>query len=210
MAKAKLYDMNGNATGEIELPDDAFGIEPNEAVMWQYVKTYLANQRSGTQCLKSRADIRGGGAKPWRQKGTGRARQGTRTSPIWKGGGVTFAAKPRSYRLRLPKKMRKLALASALSDRAKSNMVHIFERLEISEIKTKTVTEMFGNAEIDIGRSTLIITNSVQKNLLKSTNNIEKVNITHTGELNPYQILDAENIIIEKNAISKIEEMCKI
>jgi len=106
--------------------------------------------------------------------------------------------------------MRKLALASALSDRAKSNMVHIFERLEISEIKTKTVTEMFGNAEIDIGRSTLIITNSVQKNLLKSTNNIEKVNITHTGELNPYQILDAENIIIEKNAISKIEEMCKI
>ncbi len=210
MAKAKLYDESGNITSEIELPDSAFGIEPNEAVMWQYVKTYLANQRSGTQSLKTRGEVRGGGTKPWRQKGTGRARQGTRSSPIWAGGGVTFAPKPRSYRLKLPKKMRKIALASALSDRAKENMVHIFEKLEVSEIKTKTVVEMLDSAEINIDRSTLIITNSVQKNLLKSAHNIPKIHITHTGELNPYQILDAENIVIEKAAISKIEEMCKI
>ncbi|RKZ27325.1 50S ribosomal protein L4 [bacterium] len=210
MAKAKIYDSSGNVSGEVELPDVAFGIEPNEAVMWQYVKTYLANQRRGTHSAKTRGEVRGGGSKPWRQKGTGRARQGTRTSPIWTGGGVVFPPKPRSYRLKFPKKMRKIALASALSDRAKENLVHIFERFEVPEIRTKAVIEILKNAEIDMNRSTLIITDGVKPDLLKCARNIEKLKVTHTGELNTYFVLNAENIIVEKNAISKIEEMCRI
>ncbi len=209
MAKAKLYDSNGNIVGEVGLPDIAFSIEPNTAVLWQYVKTFLANQRVGTHSAKTRSEVRGGGRKPWRQKGTGRARHGTIRSPLWRKGGVVFPPKPRSYRLKFPKKMRRLALASALSDRARENLVHIFEGFNIDEPKTKRFVEIFQNAEIDINRPTLVITNTVQQNLVKSANNLEKVNVTHTGELNPYSVLVAENIVIEKTALDKIEELCK-
>ena len=209
MEKAKLYDSNGNILGEIDLPDTVFNVEPNEAVLWQYVNVYLSNQRSGTHSAKTRSEIRGGGSKPWRQKGTGRARQGTRSSPLWRTGGVAFPPKPRSHRKKLPHKMRKIALASALSDRAREKLVHIFQQFEIDKPRTKQVLEILGNAEIDVTKPTLIITNNAEPNLVKSARNIEKIQITHTGELNAYYVLVAENIIIEKNALAKIEELCQ-
>ncbi|RKZ34315.1 50S ribosomal protein L4 [bacterium] len=131
MVKAKVYDINGNPDGEIELSEIAFGITPNKDILWQYVKVYLANQRVGTHCAKTRGEVAGGGRKPWRQKGTGRARQGTIRSPIWRKGGVAFPPKPRNHRLRLPKKMRRIALASILSDRANQGKVYI-SRVSIS------------------------------------------------------------------------------
>jgi len=210
MAMAKLYDKNGNSTGEMELPDSAFGITPNAGLVWQYVKVYLANQRVGTHSAKTRAEVAGGGKKPWRQKGTGRARQGTISSPIWRKGGVTFPPKPREHRLKFTKKMRKLALASILSDRANESRIHIFEKFDLPEAKTSICTEILENSNIEFKRPTLIITNSVEPTIVKSIRNIPSVKITHTGELNTYQVITAENIIIEKNALSKIEELCKL
>jgi len=209
MKKAKLYDKQGNATGEVELSDIAFGIEPNKHVLWQYVKAYLANQRVGTHSAKTRAEIRGGGKKPWRQKGTGRARQGTFTSPIWRSGGVAFAPKPRDYRQRFPKKMKKLALASILSDRASDNLIHVIEAFNVEEIKTRSVIDILDNSQINFEKSTLIITGSVKRLLVKSAGNIPGLTVTHAGELNAYQIINTENIIIERNALKKIEELCR-
>jgi len=207
MIKAKFHTKSGEPAGDVELPEAVFGIEPNTAVLWQYIKAYRANQRRGTHSAKRRSDVRGGGKKPWRQKGTGRARQGTRTSPLWKGGGVTFAPKQRDYRIVLPKKMRRLALASALSDRAKENMVYIFEEFEVSQPKTKAVVEILNNAEIDTKRPILIITNSVKRDVVIGSRNIDRLQVTHMGELNPYQVLCAEKIIIEQEALNKIEEL---
>ena len=209
MATAKLYDKNGNSAGEMELPDSAFGITPNENVLWQYVKTYLANQRVGTHSAKTRAEVSGGGKKPWRQKGTGRARQGTTTSPIWRKGGVAFPPKPRDHRLKFPRKMRRLALASILSDRAKEAKVFVFDGFDLPEPKTAKCKQILSNSDIEFEKPTLIITNSVEPTVIRSVSNIPSIEITHTGELNAYQVIKAENIIIEKSALNKIEELCK-
>jgi len=216
MIKAKLYDKKGNPAGEIELPQKAFGIEPNADVLWQYVKSYLANQRSGTHSAKTQSEVSGGGKKPWRQKGTGRARAGSTRSPLWRHGGVIHAVKPRSYRQTFPKKMKKLALASALSDRAKENLVHVFDGFDVPAPKqnesprfTKNVTQLLKTAEINIQKPTLIITDSIELNLVKGAKNLENLDVTYIGELNPYQVLTAENIIVEKKALDKIEELCQ-
>ncbi|HDG68304.1 MAG TPA: 50S ribosomal protein L4 [candidate division Zixibacteria bacterium] len=209
MIKAKLYDIKGNPAGEIELPENAFGIEPNVDVLWQYVKMYLANQRQGTHSAKTRGEVSGGGRKPWRQKGTGRARHGSIRSPIWRKGGVVFPPKPRDYRLRMPKKMRRLALASILSDRARENKVFVFEGFDLPKPRTKDFINILDNSEIDYKVSTLVITRNVEPNVIKSAKNIPKVKVTFSGELNPYQVITAENIIIEKSALEKIEELCQ-
>ncbi len=209
MIKAKVYNKHGSLSGEINLSESVFGIKPNLSVLWQYVKYYLANQRSGTHSAKTRSEVSGGGRKPWRQKGTGRARAGSTRSPLWRHGGVIFPPKPREYRMKMPRKMRRLALMSILSDRASENMIFVFDGFDMPEIKTKRILEILANAEINANRPTLIITESNEKNIVKSANNIKNLHITHTNELNPYQIMVAENIIIEKKALSKIEELCR-
>ncbi len=209
MIKAKLYDIKGNPAGEIELPENAFGIEPNVDVLWQYVKVYLANQRQGTHSAKTRGEVSGGGRKPWRQKGTGRARHGSIRSPIWRKGGVVFPPKPRDYRLRMPKKMRRLALASILSDRAKENRVFVFEGFDLPKPRTKDFINILDNSEIDYKVPTLVITRDVEPNVIKSAKNLPKVQVTFAGELNPYRVITAENVIIEKSALEKIEELCQ-
>ncbi|MCD6531725.1 50S ribosomal protein L4, partial [bacterium] len=195
--------------GEIELPENAFGIEPNVAVLWQYVKMYLANQRQGTHSAKTRGEVSGGGRKPWRQKGTGRARHGSIRSPIWRKGGVVFPPKPRDYRLRMPKKMRRLALASILSDRARENKVFVFEGFDLPKPKTKDFINILDNSEIDYKVPTLVITRRVEPDVIKSAKNLSKVQVTFAGELNPYRVITAENVIIEKSALEKIEELCQ-
>ncbi len=207
--RARLFDKEGNPAGEVELPENAFGIKPNEAVVWQYVKTYLANQRVGTHSARTRGEVRGGGRKPWRQKGTGRARHGSIRSPIWRGGGVVFPPKPRDYRLKMPKKMRRLALASVLSDRARENLVSVFDGFDLPQPQTKRFIEIMRNADINIERPTLIITEKVEPNVIKSARNVKRVRVTHTGELNAYQVVISENIVVEKNALGKIEELCR-
>ncbi len=209
MVKAKVYDINGNPDGEIELSEIAFGITPNKDILWQYVKVYLANQRVGTHCAKTRGEVAGGGRKPWRQKGTGRARQGTIRSPIWRKGGVAFPPKPRNHRLRLPKKMRRIALASILSDRANQGKVYIFEGFDIDKPKMKKFLEILDNSDIEYELPTLIVTNNVEYNILNSARNFPTIEVTHTGELNAYQVIKAENVIVEKSALDKIEELCK-
>lgn len=209
MIKAKLYDIKGNPAGEIELPENAFGIEPNVDVLWQYVKMYLANQRQGTHSAKTRGEVAGGGRKPWRQKGTGRARHGSIRSPIWRKGGVVFPPKPRDYRLRMPKKMRRLALASILSDRARENKVFVFEGFDLPKPKTKDFINILDNSEIDYKVPTLVITRRVEPDVIKSAKNLSKVQVTFAGELNPYRVITAENVIIEKSALEKIEELCQ-
>ncbi len=210
MSKAKLYDKQGNNKGNVELPDIAFDCKPNKDVLWQYVKMYNANQRLGTHSAKTRSEIRGGGRKPWRQKGTGRARAGTATSGLWRSGGVIFPPKPRDYRQYMPKKMKKIALSSALSDRAKENLIHVFEGFDIESPKTSDLIKIFVTAELNINKHILIITNSIENELLLSARNIQNICVKFTGEINAYEVLKAENIIIEQNALEKIEELCKI
>ena len=210
MAKAKLYDKLGNPKGEIELPPEVFDRKPKPAVVWQYVKVYLANQRLGTHSAKTRSEVRGGGRKPWRQKGTGRARHGSIRSPIWRHGGVAHPPKPRDHRLRMPKKMKRIALYSVLSDRAKENLVHVFEGFELEAPRTKEMLNILNNAGIDISRKTLIITDEVNPIVVKSADNIKNVRVTHTGELNAYQAITSENLIIEKSAIERLKELCRV
>ncbi len=210
MKKATLFDKNGNRTGEIELPEIAFGIDPNKHVLWQYVVTHNANQRTGTHSAKTRGDLDFGGKKPYRQKGTGHARQGTTTSPVHVGGGVAFPPKPREYRMKFPLKMRKLALASILSDRALSNTVFVFDGFDVPELKTKRVLEILSKAQIDISQKTIIITDKSNAIIYKSARNIDNVCVTHSGEISAYQIINSHNVIVEKTALAKLEEMCTI
>jgi large subunit ribosomal protein L4 len=204
--KAKLLDKNGSLTGEIDLPPKPFEIKPNLSVIWQYVKTYLANQRQGNHKAKPRNEVSGGGKKPWRQKGTGRARVGSSRNPLWRHGGVTFPPIPRSHRLEMPKKMKRLALASILSDRAKENVIYVIDAFDFAKPQTKAMLSILSNAKINIERPTLIITQNCSENVYKSARNIEKIKITHIGELNPYQVITAVNIIFEKKALNIIEE----
>lgn len=207
MIKAKLYDKMGNPAGEIELPPKPFEIKPNEAVVWQYVNYYLANQRAGTHSAKTRSEVRGGGRKPWAQKGTGLARHGSIRSPLWRKGGVVFAPKPREYRQRLPQKMKRLALASVLSDRAKENRVFIFEDLEFTKPETKKLLTILKNSAIEYSRPTLIITKTPSLEIYKSASAIPRVDVTHIGQLNAYEALKSHNLIIFKKALPKLKEL---
>jgi len=161
MPKVALYNVSGEQVGDIELKEDVFGIEINTHVMYEAVKVYLANQRQGTQSAKTRSEVRGGGRKPWRQKGTGRARQGSIRSPQWKGGGVIFAPKPRDYSMKLPKKIRRLALKSAFSAKAEANEIIVLDALTMEAPKTKEMLKVLGNLKVE--KKALLVTTAQLK-----------------------------------------------
>ena len=204
MPKANVFNMAGQQVGEIELSEAVFGIEPNEAVVHAVVKNHLANCRQGTQSALTRAEVSGGGIKPWRQKGTGRARQGSTRAPQWTHGGIVFAPKPRDYSYSLNKKVKRLALKSVLSAKAASGSVIVVDGLEMPEIKTKTM-KSFLNA---IGaKKTVMITPEVNENVVKSARNIPGVVTTTAKILSVYDLVNANQIVVDKAALAIIEEV---
>jgi len=205
MTKVKVLDMSGAEAGTIDLKDDIFGIEPNQNAVHAVVKNYLANQRQGTQSAKTRAEVRGGGKKPFRQKGTGRHRQGSSTDPSQIGGGIVFAPKPRSYRYSLPKKMRRLAMLSALSSKVNENEIIVMDEISMTEPKTKEMVKMLEN--IKAGKKALIVTAEKDENIVKSAANIPGVRTALVTTMNVYEIVNHTNFIVTKEAINKIEEV---
>ena len=204
MPKAIVVNMSGAKVGEVELSEAVFGIEPNEAVVHAVVKNHLANCRQGTQSALTRAEVSGGGIKPWRQKGTGRARQGSTRAPQWTHGGIVFAPKPRSYRYALNKKVRRLALKSALSAKAAEGNVIVVDDLNVAEIKTKTVAAFL--KAVEAGKA-LLVTPEVNMNVVKSARNIPGVETAPARLINVYDILNAKQLIIDKAALAVIEEV---
>ena len=205
MAKTNVYDMSGKVVGEIELSDAVFGIEPNTAVMHEAVKNYLANQRQGTQSTLTRAEVRGGGRKPWRQKGTGRARQGSTRAPQWIHGGIALGPKPRDYGYHMNKKSRQLAIKSALSAKAAAGNIMVIENLDLSEVKTKNFVKFLS----DVGATgkSLGVTPEVRRNVVLSARNIPGVRTTISSIISVYDILRADKFIVDKAAVAKIEEV---
>ena len=203
--QTKVFDMAGKQVGEIELSDAIFGIEPNESVVHDVVKNHLANCRQGTQSALTRAEVSGGGIKPWRQKGTGRARQGSIRSPQWTHGGIALGPKPRSYNYSLTKKTRRLAMLSALSAKAAAGEIIVIDGLDMSEIKTKTFAGFLKSVEAT-GKS-LVVTPEVRTNVVKSAANIPGVRTTIASTLNVYEILNADKFIIDKAAVEKLQEV---
>ncbi len=205
MATVKTYDMLGKETGTLELAAEVFGIEPNAVVMHSAVVNFLANQRQGTQSTKTRTEVSGGGKKPWRQKGTGHARQGSTRAPQWVHGGVALGPKPRSYNYVLPKKVRRLALKSALSSKVAEGTLLVLDELKLEEIKTKTVAAMF--AALNAGKKVLLVTLDKDEVAIKSARNIEGAKTAMVNTINTYDILNADTVIVVKDAVAKIEEV---
>ena len=205
MAKVTMLNMAGAEAGIIELNDAVFGIEPNQNAVHAVVKNYLANQRQGTQSAKTRAEVRGGGRKPFRQKGTGRHRQGSTTDPSQIGGGIVFAPKPRDYRYTLPKKMRRLAMKSALSSKVLENEIIVLDELTFEAPKTKEMVKVLENIKAD--RKALIVMAEKDENVVKSAANIPGVRTALVGTMNVYEIINHTNFIVTKAAIEKIEEV---
>jgi len=205
MASVKVVDMTGAETGSIELKDSIFGIEPNQHVMHLAIVNYLANQRQGTQSALTRAEVAGGGRKPWRQKGTGRARQGSTRAVQWYHGGVAFAPKPRDYRLSLNKKVRKLAILSALSDKAATENIIALDRLVLDGLKTKTVAKML--SDVGAAKKTLLVLDNADKVAVNSARNIEGVKVAGVNTINTYDIVNADCMVIVKAAVEQLEEV---
>ena len=203
--KTNVYNMSGAQVGEVELSDVIFGIEPNVSVMHDVVKNHLANCRQGTQSALTRAEVSGGGKKPWRQKGTGRARQGSTRAPQWTHGGIVFAPKPRDYSYRLNKKVRRLAIKSALSSKAQTNDIVVIDEIKMDEIKTKVFKKFLDAVKVD--RKALVITAEADEVVVKSARNIEGVEITFANLINVYDVLNANKLVMDKAALAKIEEV---
>lgn len=205
MPTVKVVNMTGKKTSDLELSEAVFGIEPNVPVMHSAVVAYLANQRQGTQSTLTRSEVRGGGRKPWRQKGTGHARQGSIRAPQWTHGGVALGPKPRDYGYSLNKKERKLAIQSALSSKVADNALIVLSKLEVEDYSTKTVATCL-NA-IGAAKKALIVLASNDKVVVKSAGNIDGVKTTQVNTLNTYDILNADSVIIVKDAVKAIEEV---
>ena len=205
MAKITMLNMAGENAGSLELNDAVFGIEPNEFAVHEVIKNFLANQRQGTQSAKTRGEVRGGGRKPFRQKGTGRHRQGSTTDPSQVGGGVAFAPKPRSYRYTLNKKVRRLAMLSALSAKLKENELIVVDALSFEAPKTKEMVKFL--EAVKAGKKALIVTCEKDENVVKSAANIPGVVTTTTGQMNVYEIVNHNSFIVTKDAVKKIEEV---
>lgn len=205
MPKAKLYNISGNEVGEMELCDNTFGATVNVEAMHQVVKMLLANRRQGTQSALTRAEVRGGGIKPWRQKGTGRARQGSIRSPQWIHGGIVFAPKPRSYRYTVPKKIKRIAMKSALSSKVVDNNIIVLDSLNFDAPKTKQVVNMLENLKVD--SKTLLVLAEKNEIVQKSANNIQGLKTTLVNTLNVYDILNYDKFIVTKEAVEKIQEV---
>lgn len=205
MPKATVYDMAGKAVGEIELNDSIFGIEPNTVAMHEAVKNHLANCRQGTQSTLTRSEVSGGGIKPWRQKGTGRARQGSIRAPQWTHGGIALGPKPRSYSYRLNKKYRRLALKSALSAKAAANQIIVIDNLNLDSIKTKDFAAFL--AAVNAPKKALVVTPEVRENVVKSARNLPGVTTTTATILSVYDILNHNAFVVDAAAIAKIQEV---
>ena len=205
MPNVAVLDMKGTKVDEINLADSIFGIEPNAAVMHDLVVNYLANQRQGTQSALTRSEVRGGGRKPWRQKGTGHARQGSIRAPQWTKGGVVFAPKPRDYSYTVNKKVRRLAMKSAFSVKAQDNDIIVIDSIKLDEFKTKAIVEML--KAVGSEKKALIVLPEVDKMVIKSASNIPGVKTAQVNELNVYDMLNADKLIIAKGAVEKIEEV---
>lgn len=205
MPKVNVYNMLGEQVGEIELDENIFGIEVNQHVVYEVVKNQLANKRQGTQSAKTRAEVRGGGRKPWRQKGTGRARQGSIRAPHFSGGGVTFAPKPRDYSYSVPKKVKRLAMKSALTSKVQNNEIIVIDEINFDAPKTKEMTNFL--AKIKADKKALIVMGEKNENVIKSANNIPNVQTALVNTLNVYDILKYNSFIITKDAVRKVEEV---
>ncbi|MBR2338166.1 MAG: 50S ribosomal protein L4 [Clostridia bacterium] len=205
MATVSTYDMTGKQTGTMDLNDAIFGITPNQTVLHSAVVNYLANQRQGTQSTLTRSEVSGGGRKPWRQKGTGHARQGSIRAPQWTHGGIALGPKPRSYNYVLPKKVRRLALKSAFSAKVLAGEMMVLDSLTMDEIKTKTVANML-NA-LNTGKKVLVVLPEMDNNVILSARNIPGVKTAQVNTLNVYDILNCDTFIVVKDAVAKIEEV---
>lgn len=205
MPKVALYNVSGQQIGDIELSDAVFGVEVNQHVLYEVVKNQLANKRQGTQSAKTRAEVRGGGRKPWRQKGTGRARQGSIRAPQWAGGGVVFAPKPRDYSYSVPKKVKRLAMKSALSSKVEESKIIVLDDLNLTQPKTKDMINILKN--INSSKKALIVMDEKNENVIKSANNIQGIQTTLVSTLNVYDILKHDSFIITKDAVKKVEEV---
>ncbi len=205
MPKINMINMKGESAGEIELNPEIFDIEINEHAVYTVVKNLLANRRQGTHSAKTRAEVRGGGRKPWRQKGTGRARQGSIRSPQWKGGGVVFAPKPRDYSYTTPKKIRRLAMKSVLTSKVQEKELIVLDSLSLENPKTKDMVEILNAIQAD--KKALIVINRPDENIIKSARNIPTVMTTNANTLNVYDILKYNSLIITKDALDEIEEV---
>lgn len=202
-----VYKIDGTLSGEkIELADDIFGIEPNDHVIYLSVKAYLANQRQGTHKAKERAEVRGGGKKPWRQKGRGGARAGTIRSPLWVGGGTIFGPKPRDYRQTLPKKVKVLAKKSALSYKVKDEQLVVIEDFNFEQPKTKDFSAILKSLKIE-NKKVLLLTNGKLENVWKSGRNIDKISVLESSKASTYQILNSQILVIQKSAAEIMNSM---
>lgn len=204
MPTVGLFNKEAKQVGDIQLNDKVFAVEVNEAAMHQVVVALLANKRQGTQSAKTRAEVRGGGIKPWRQKGTGRARQGSIRAPQWIKGGVVFAPKPRDYRMSIPKSMKRVAMVSALTSKVQNNEMVVLESLDFEAPKTKQVVNMLKAFEV---KKTLIITAESNENVYKSARNIEGVAVLPVNNINVYDLLKYPTVMVTKDAVTKIEEV---
>jgi large subunit ribosomal protein L4 len=205
MAKLNVVDVEGKVVRDIELADSIFGIEPNEFAVQAVVKNYLANQRQGTQSAKTRAEVRGGGRKPFRQKGTGRHRQGSSTDPSQVGGGVVFAPKPRDYSYAVPKKVRRLALKSVLSAKVADGEMIVLDKLEMAEPKTKEMVKVLANIKAD--KKALIVMDEKDENVVRSAHNIPGVRTALVNTMNVYEIVNHYTLVLTEAAAKKIEEV---
>lgn len=204
MPTVGVFNKEGNKVSDMELSENVFAVEVNEYALHQVVVALLANKRQGTQSTKTRSEVRGGGAKPWRQKGTGRARQGSIRAPQWIKGGIVFAPKPRDYRVSIPKSMRKVAMKSALTSKVQENQMIILDSLNFEAPKTKNIVEMLKALEAN---KALIITAESNEVVYKSARNIQGISIIPANNINVYDLLKYEKLIITKDAVSKIEEV---
>lgn len=205
MAKVKMLNMAGAEVGEVTLNDEIFGIEPNEIAVQTVVKNYLANQRQGTQSAKTRSEVRGGGRKPFRQKGTGRHRQGSTTDPTQVGGGIVFAPKPRDYRYAVPKKVKRLALKSVLSAKVADKEIIVLDELKFAEPKTKEMVKVLEN--IKANKKALIVMDEKDENVVRSASNIQGVRTALVSTMNVYEIINHYSLVLTKAAAERIEEV---
>ena len=204
MANVAVYNMEGKEVDKIELNDSIFGVEINEHLVHMAVLQQLANNRQGTQKAKTRSEVRGGGRKPWRQKGTGHARQGSTRAPQWTGGGVVFAPTPRDYSFKLNKKEKRIALKSVLTDKVAQNKFIVVDELKLDEIKTKKFVEVMNNLKVE---KALVVLNDMDTNVIASAANIPTVKTTQTNELNVFDVLKYDTVVVTKAAVATIEEV---
>jgi large subunit ribosomal protein L4 len=205
MPKVAIHNNNGDQVGELELNSEIFAASVNEAAMHEVVAAYLANQRRGTAATRTRGMVRGGGRKPWRQKGTGRARQGTIRSPLWPGGGTTFGPHPRDYTIRVPKKLRRAALKSALTAKFNSNEIIVLDQLSMEQPKTKDITQLLSN--LNVQGKAVLVTAGPAPAIYKSARNIPGVSTNLANNINTYQVLNSGSLILTRDAVAKIEEV---